>query len=50
MMDEDDDAPPLLVSADGAPVVVEDPADVKLDPEKLPRVPITIITGMEMAN
>ena len=44
-MDEDDDAPPLLVSADNN----TDPVDARLSADltdtKLSRVPITIITG-----
>ena len=43
-MDEDDDAPPMLVAADGS-----DPAASTLNAEmedvKIARVPISIITG-----
>lgn len=43
-MDEEDDGPPMLVAADGQPV--EDISNAQPTDEKLPRVPITIITGM----
>lgn len=47
-MDDDDDAPPMLVTADGAPVEdeVAGRLSADMDDVKITKVPITIITGM----
>lgn len=47
-MDEDDDAPPLLVAADAASAADPDETTLstKMEDVKLAKVPITIITGM----
>lgn len=45
MMDEDDDGPPMLVSADGAPDLIEARLSADMSDVKIAKVPITIITG-----
>ncbi|WPG98802.1 cobW-domain-containing protein [Acrodontium crateriforme] len=44
-MDEEDDCPPMLVAADSQAVETTNTAEESQTEEKLPRVPITIITG-----
>ena len=44
-MDDDDDAPPMLVAADGASSPAEATLDGEMSDLKVTKVPITIITG-----
>lgn len=47
---DDDDAPPMLVDAEGKDVVEDAALSAEMDDVKLTKVPITIITGMEAAH
>ena len=49
-MDEDEDAPPMLVSADGNNNPAEARLSAELDDMKITKVPITIITGSSISS
>lgn len=44
-MDEEDDAPPMLIAADGNPDPTETSLSAEMEDVKIAKVPITIITG-----
>jgi hypothetical protein len=44
-MDEEDEAPPMLVAADGSTDPTETALNAEMEDVKITKVPITIITG-----
>lgn len=49
-MEDDDDGPPMLVSADGAVDPTESSLSAEMEDIRVTRVPITIITGMYLCT
>ena len=49
-MDEDEDVPPMLVSADGNSDPTEARLSAQIDDMKIAKVPITIITGQSISS